>query len=961
MIPEDFISKWKASKLRERSASQSHFNDLCTLIGEPTPTEADPDGTFYTFDKGATKTGGGDGWADVWRRARFGWEYKGKHADLNAALSQLLRYSAALENPPLLIVSDMETIRIHTNFTNTVQKVYAIPLDDLRTAESRQILKWAFTNPDKLKPGVTREAITEQAAQDFAAIAQRLRDRGYEPQRVAHFVNRILFCMFAEDIGLLPERIFSRMLEAAQKTPNQFENMARDLFVAMRAGGRVGFEPIEWFNGGLFDSDDVLPLERTEIEQALRVSRLDWSAIDPSIFGTLFERGLDPDKRSQLGAHYTDRQSIMRIVEPVVIRPLSAEWESVKAQIVQALAKNKFGLDKGSAMRRPKKLHPAKELYARFLERLRKIRVLDPACGSGNFLYLALLGLKDLEHKINLEAETLGLSRQFPSVGPEALRGIEINKYAAELARVTIWIGEIQWMLRNGFAASRAPILRPLDNIECRDAVLNDDGSEATWPTAEVIVGNPPFLGDRKIIGTLGEDSARRLRAAYKGRVPAGADLVTYWFAKAGDALARGTAQRAGLVATNSIRGGQNREVLKELLAKGSVVFDAWSDEGWVLDGAAVRVSIVCLSRPDDPVARTSHLDGKPVDMIYADLTGSTNETRNLDATRVGQLSANSGFAFQGIIPRGSFSVPGDVARRWLQEPLNPNGQPNAEILRPYWNGIDVTRRPRDQWIVTFSNEGERDASLFESPFKYLKEVVQPERQSAREESARENWWLFWNPRPEMMTAIGRGKRYIATPRVAKHRLFVWMDLPTWPDCQLVVIARDDDVTFGILHSRFHEIWTLRMCSWLGVGNDPRYTPKTTFRTFPFPQGLAPNIPPANFNNPAATRIADAARRLHELRAAWLNPADLVDVVPEVATGFPDRLIAKNDSAAAKLKKRTLTNLYNEMPEWLSEAHRELDSAVGAAYGIRSELPDDQIMNLLLELHDGHRPTLAAE
>ena len=323
MNPQEFIAKWQASELNERSAAQEHFIDLCRLLGEPTPAEDDPSGQRYCFERGARKDTGGRGWADVWKRHCFAWEYKGKHKNLDAAFNQLRQYALALENPPLLIVSDMARFRIHTNWTNSVSVVHEFALDELADAAVRDKLKWAMSDPERLRPGESRQALTERAATSFAALAQALRTRGHDPQEVAHFVNRLVFCMFAEDVGLLPNDMFTRMLEHARRQPHEFEPMARDLFGTMATGGRVGFEAVAWFNGGLFDDDSALPLERSEIETTLEAAALDWSEIDPSILGTLFERGLDPAKRSQLGAHYTDREKIMQIIEPVVIAPLA--------------------------------------------------------------------------------------------------------------------------------------------------------------------------------------------------------------------------------------------------------------------------------------------------------------------------------------------------------------------------------------------------------------------------------------------------------------------------------------------------------------------------------------------------------------------------------------------------------------------------------------------------------------
>ena len=331
MTPQDFIHKWRPSQLRERQASQEHFIDLCRLLDEPTPADVDSEGVSYCFDYGAAKTGGDNGFADVWKKGCFGWEYKGKHKDLIAAYVQLKDYVDHLQNPPLLIVSDMDAIVIRTNFTNTVQEIHTVTLDDLLLTEKRRLLKWAFSEPERLKPSVSQEELTEKAAAHFAELAQRLRDKGHDPHRVAHFMNKMMFCLFAEHIDILPSGLFTRLLEAASRQPKHFQPMAKDLFSAMKGGGRFGAEIIDWFNGGLFDDDDTLDLDKPAIDQVLKLSKLDWSEIEPSIFGTLFERGLDPDKRSQLGAHFTDRQSIMRIVEPVVLAPLRAEWEGPQA------------------------------------------------------------------------------------------------------------------------------------------------------------------------------------------------------------------------------------------------------------------------------------------------------------------------------------------------------------------------------------------------------------------------------------------------------------------------------------------------------------------------------------------------------------------------------------------------------------------------------------------------------
>ena len=992
MTPGAFIAKWRAAELKERSAAQEHFIDLCRLLGEPTPAEADPGGEHYCFERGARKDTGGEGWADVWKRHCFAWEYKGRRANLDAAFDQLRQYALALENPPLLVVSDMARFRLRTNWTNSVSETHEFTLDDLADAAVRDRLKWAMSEPERLRPGESRQALTERAAAAFASLAQALRERGHAPRAVAHFVNRLVFCMFAEDVGLLPGRMFTRMLEQARLRPEEFATMARALFGAMSAGGLVGFEPVERFNGGLFDDDAALPLRRSEIETALAAAALDWSEIDPSILGTLFERGLDPGKRSQLGAHYTDRDKIMQIVEPVIVRPWLAGWARAKAEIAAGLEQAEAARSRSARTRGRTR---AERRLRAFLEELRGFTVLDPACGSGNFLYLALHALKDVEHRVQLEAEAMGLQRAFPAVGPANVRGIELNAYAAELARVSVWVGEIQWMRHNGFRESRDPILKPLDTIECRDALLapggggSEDGeprgAESEWPAADVVIGNPPFLGGKLLNAHLGEDYVSRLFAVYEGRVPAEADLVCYWFAKAGEQMRAGRAKRVGLVSTNSIRGGANRRALQGAIRE-CPIFEAWSDEPWVVEGAAVRVSLVCFARqgqgdvPGLEDARKQggapgqegasrqkgapgqestpgperRLDGQPVDAIHADLTARRGGA-GVDLTGVQRLYRNMGVAFMGDTKGGPFDVRGEQARDWLRAPANPNGRPNSDVLRPWMNGMDVTRRPADKWIVDFGWDMVREeAALYEAPYRHAREHVYPMRQRNRRESYRERWWRHVEPRQGMWRALAGLSRYIATPTVAKHRLFVWLDAGICPDHQLIVIARDDDTTFGIVHSRFHEAWSLRLGTWLGKGNDPRYTPTTTFETFPFPDGLSPLVPAAGYaGDPRAAAIAEAARRLVALRERWLNPPEWVEWVEEPAPGYPKRPAARDEAAAQALKARTLTHLYNTRPQWLADAHAALDAAVAEAYGWPEGIADEEALGELLALNAG--------
>jgi hypothetical protein len=615
LTPPEFASKWLGSTHTERAAAQEHFIDLCRMVGAPTPNE-DPTGENYAFERGAEKIDGTNGFADVWRRGYFGWEYKGPRKDLGEAYRQLLLYREALENPPLLVVCDLNEFQVHTNFTNTPKQVHPFSLVDFleKPEEPLRVLRAVMERPEELKPGKTTAELTAEAASEFASLADRLRVRGHEPHAVAHFLNKLVFCMFAEDAALLPPGLLRRLTKAAGHNTEAFTSGLNDLFLKMaNQGGLFGPERIDWFNGGLFDDAGALPLMPEEISLLGQVSELDWSQVEPAIFGTLFERGLDPSKRSQLGAHYTDRESIDRLIQPVLIEPLRRDFEETKAHVVELAAEGRKITSRTPASRNPQAVFNA------FLARLRGVRVLDPACGSGNFLYLALRALKNLEREALLWVSlTLKVPIGFPEIGPQNLLGIEVNTYAAELTRVVIWIGEIQWMLSNGFHYLRDPILRPLENIDCRDALLDPSGpQEAEWPEANVIVGNPPFLGGKLLRTNLGDEYVDALFSVYEGRVPREADFVCYWHEKARAMVEARKVERVGLLATQGIRGGANRRVLERIKKTGDI-FLAWDDEPWVVEGAAVHVSFVGF---DDGTEGLRFLDGRPVTAINADLT----------------------------------------------------------------------------------------------------------------------------------------------------------------------------------------------------------------------------------------------------------------------------------------------------------------------------------------------------
>ncbi|MBK9444297.1 MAG: class I SAM-dependent DNA methyltransferase [Comamonadaceae bacterium] len=499
MTPADFIAKWGAPAgvpgpayaLNEEQGAQSHFLDLCELLGVPKPGSAEG----YLFEEKSTIIGGKTGYADVFMRGVFAWENKAPGKNLDAALKQLLTYSLALSNPPILVVSDRLTIRIHTQFTGHPSQTHTIGIKELDQPDKLALLRRVWTAPESFKPKVTNRDITEAAAKSFATLAEGLRRRSdplhpsSDPlvpatseataNRVAHFLTQCLFCFFAEDVGLLPGRMFERLVGNRHITPARLTQGLTDLFKTMAGGGMFGADDIPWFNGGLFQRIDVPALSILDVTELRNAADLNWSAIDVSIFGTLFERGLDPTKRSQLGAHYTDTATIDRIIDPVMRHPLLQKWELV-AQAIQ-------GLQAKSTKRNDKHQQEASHLFIEWLDFLTRYRVLDPACGSGNFLFLALKCLKDIELQSHLQAADLGLDRQTDMVtGPHNVLGIELNGYAAELARVTVWIGELQWRLAHGYEFKLNPVLEPLNHIECRDALLS-------WPEVADILGSNPM------------------------------------------------------------------------------------------------------------------------------------------------------------------------------------------------------------------------------------------------------------------------------------------------------------------------------------------------------------------------------------------------------------------------------------------------------------------------------------
>ncbi len=964
LTPEAFVAKWANSQLKETAAYTSHFDDVCRLLGHPTPAEQDPAGEFFTYQPAVTKTTGSGGFADVWYKGRFAVEYKGKGKSLREAYLQLLGYREALLNPPLLIVCDFDHWEIHTNFQNTDPVVYRFSNADLLNPETRRLLAYAFYTPNRLKPGLNSEAVTQQAAGHFVRIVDAMRGRHATPDEIARFLTRLIFCLFAEDIDLLPTGpggeigVFSEVVDKTFLRPDQFAGSLRGLFAAMREGGMFGMTPIPWINGALFEADGVIRLTAEALGRLREATLVDWSRVEPSVFGTMFEQVLDPGKRKQLGTHYTSRADIELVVEPVLMRPLRRQWEAAR------LAARPFRAEMEKAVTEKARRAARAELAAvrdRMLDAVRGVTVLDPACGSGNFLYVSLLSLMDLERDILDDPLWDGLPRPQPGVHPRQLYGIEKDPIAHALASIVVWIGYLQWHYQHGERVQHRPVLEDLHgHILNMDAILQFDADgrpfEPEWPKADVIVGNPPFLGDKKMRAELGDEYVDALRGLYKGRVPGGADLVTYWFEKARAQIEAGNAQRAGLLATNSIRGGANREVLKRIKATGDI-FMAWSDQPWILDGAAVRVSIVGFAGNPDVGARCivplppepPMLDGQPVATINADLTGT-----EADITGAVPLPENGNLSFIGVSQHGPFEISSETALAILQ--ANPR---NAAVVRTLVNSEEVMHRPQHRQVIDFApGLSLTEAETFSEPMDYVRTHVKPIRDKNNRAQYRNNWWIHGEARPAMREAIQVLVRYLVTPRVAKHRVVVWFNPIDLPSDAVVAIARSDDYFFGVLHSFVHEWWSLRMGT--SLEDRPRYTPTTTFETFPFPW------PPGHEDtaSPHYAAISAAAAALHAERDAWLNPPGVTD--------------------ERALKRRTLTNLYNALVKYrtsppgslsekregeqngaaeafaprLAELHDALDRAVLDAYGwgdladsLRTDAGKDELLRRLLALN----------
>ena len=777
-------------------------------------------------------------------------------------------------------------------------------------------MRCAFHAPADLRPVRSVEEVTKETAALFRDIVADMEQRDEDPEKLARYLNQIVFCLYAEDAGLLPNSVFTELVRQQYRDPARFDRGVSNLFRQMATGGMYGPADIRHFNGDLFRltrrsgedgnlEPETIELSAAALQRLAEATGKNWQNIEPSIFGTLFERALDASKRAYLGAHYTGAEDIMLVVEPVVMAPLRREWAEARREIDAFLNVGDSGA--------------ARERLEAFQRRLAGVTVLDPACGSGNFLYLALRSLLELEKTVIDYGAAQDWPGLRPAVKPDQMLGLEINHYATELARTALWIGYIQWHQANGFAYDHSPILTPLDTIRQTDAILDlsdpANPKEPEWPAAEFIIGNPPFLGGGLMRDNLEDTYVEPLFKLYGNRIPNFSDLCCYWFEKARHQIESGSTARVGLLATQGIRGRDNRTVLQRVKNTGEI-FMAYPDSPWILDGATVHISIVGF---DDGSEIEREFDGVRHDgIINADLT------IGVDLTAAKRLKENGGISFEGPSPKGRFDITAEIAAQMLAAPLNVNGRPNSDVVRPVMNARAITQRYQGTHTIDFGVDmSESDAAKYEAPFEYVVANVKPVRVINRVRWRAEHWWLYGAPAPAMRRAMESLERYIATPRVSKHRIFVWVEPGVMCNDSTDVFAREDDYFFGVLHSRYHELWARGMGTQLREAESGfRYTPTTCFETFPFPE-------PTDDQREA---IAEAARELNQLRETWLNPPGL---------------------AASELKRRTLTNLYNARPTWLENAHSKLDVAVAAAYGWPADMGEQEVLGRLLELNLG--------
>ena len=1025
---ENFSAAWQASGGAERANCHTFIHELCDLLGVPRPEPTRPDDrdNGYVFERTVTLQHG-DGSAvpnyiDLYKRGCFVLEAKqgsdkseaalfpelarklkagtarrgtsGWDRAMQAAKNQAERYAKALPGeegwPPFLVVVDVgHSIELFSEFSRTGKTYLPFPdprshrlaLADLKRPEVRERLRLVWTEPDLLDPAKRSAKVTREVADRLARLAKSLEAAGHSAHKVGDFLKRCLFTLFAEDIGLIPNNGYTALLESLRGAADKYAPMAESLWQTMKDGGfsPVLREKLLRFNGGLFEAAEALPLSEEQLEMLILAGKADWRDVEPAIFGTLLERALDPTERHHLGAHYTPRDYVERLVLPTVVEPLRADWDSALAAAVTLAGQGKAD--------------EAVTLLKEFHRRLCALRILDPACGSGNFLYVTFEHLKRLEGEVLDALEGFGetqdlLGFEGTTVDPHQLLGIEVNPRAAAITDMVLWIGYLQWHFRTlGNVQPAEPVIKKFRNIECRDAVLtwehtepvlDENGNpvtrwdgvttrlhpvtgepvpdesarvpllryvnpkEAEWPEADYVVGNPPFIGNKQMRGSLGVGYVDALRFVWR-EVPDTADYVMYWWNKAADLSQQGKVRRFGFITTNSLTMVFNRRVVeRHLFSKPplSLIF-AIPDHPWVdsADGASVRIAMSVgetgPERKEGTLATVNaEVEGsgegvdvelvKSVGLIHPDLTTGAN------VSGAKTLTSNTGLSFMGMIPLG--------AGFWIDEATARNlGLGRIQSLdahiRRYRNGKDLTDKPRGILALDFFGLTEEELrQKFPEAYQWLYERVKPQRDQDNRPSRRNNWWIFAESVPKFRAAILGLNRYIGTAETAKHRIFVFIDADILPDQKIRVIATDDAYVHGVLSSRTHLVWARNAGGTLE--DRPVYNNTRCFEPFPFP----------DCSDGQKNRIRQLAEKLdsHRKRQQHLHEqlglTKMYNVLEKLRTG-----------EALTAKEKTLHE--QGLVAVLKQLHDELDAAVAEAYGWPVNLADETILERLVDLN----------
>ena len=1044
----DFIRRWESSGAAERANYQLFLSELCDLLDVPRPDPTRPDDrdNSYVFERSVTFRHGTGltsiGRIDLYKHGCFVLEAKqgsdkipplaaltppfdkgglggillrevesdwlsgrrgtavrgtkGWDVAMLKAKGQAEQYARALPVaegwPPFLVIVDVgHAIELYSEFSCTGKSYLPFPdprshrilLADLVNPEIRTLLREVWTKPHSLDPAKRSAKATREIAAKLARLAKSLEASGYTPERVGNFLKRSLFTMFAEDVGLIPARSFTALLESLRGDLGNFPPLLESLWATMRDGGfsTVLREKLLRFNGGLFEECEALPLSELQLNLLIEAAKADWRDVEPAIFGTLLERALDPTERHHLGAHYTPREYVERLVLPTVVEPLRADWEAVLAAGVTLAGQG----DTSGAISVVKDFH----------HKLCSLRILDPACGSGNFLYVTFEHLKRLEGEVLNALEGFGedqttLELAGLTVDPHQLLGIEVNPRAAAITDMVLWIGYLQWHFRTrGHVLPPEPVIKKFHNVECRDAVLAYDGVEplvdgngrvvtrwdgrttkthpvtgeqvpdesaqevvlrylnprqAEWPAADFVVGNPPFIGASTMRQALGDGYVEALRSVWK-EVPDSADFVMFWWHHAAALTRSGKVRRFGFITTNSLSQTFNRKVVQQQLDAKPALSLAFAipDHPWVdaADGAAVRIAMTVgrVAREGDAgelvtVVQEREGAGEGVfvelssqrGILHADLTAGAN------VVGAGPLRANEGLANRGVQLFGS----GFIATPEEAKKLGLGRISGLEAhIRPYRNGRDLAATPRGVMVIDlFGLTDSEVRDRFPEVYQWVLERVKPERDQNNRATYRDNWWTFGEPRKVLRKATTGLPRFIATVETSKHRPFVFLDQSILPDNKLVAIASDDAFVLGVLSSRLHVQWSLAAGSWLGVGNDSVYVKSRCFETFPFP---------ATSNEQKQT-IRNLAEQLdaHRKRQQALHPdltlTGMYNVLEKLRSGEP-------------LTAKEKTSHEQGLVAILKQLHDELDAAVFAAYGWPATLSDAEILEKVVALN----------